>query len=135
VVVGGGQNHRFGLFDGLLVKDNHIRLAGGIQEAIVAARNSHPLAPIEIEVTTPAELTEAVELGVEAVLLDNMTPEAVRQAVAIVAGRCYIEVSGGITLTTLDGYLVPGVDAVSLGALTHSAGHVDMSLEIGTFRC
>jgi len=135
VTVGGGQNHRFGLFDGLLIKDNHLRLAGGIRGAILRARQARPTAPIEIEVTTLEELGEAVDLGVEAVLLDNMAPAVIRQAAAVVAGRCYVEVSGGVTLDTLADYLMPGVDAVSLGALTHSAGHVDMSVEIEASRC
>jgi len=135
VAIGGGQNHRFGLFDGILIKDNHVRLAGGTREAIMRAKRARPDAPIEVEVTTLEELDLALGTGVEAVLLDNMTPALIRNAVELAAGRCYIEVSGGITLETLVGFLVPGVDAISLGALTHSAGHVDMSFEIEEFVC
>jgi nicotinate-nucleotide pyrophosphorylase (carboxylating) len=133
VLVGGGQNHRFGLFDGMLIKDNHVRLAGGTRQAIERARAARPGDPIEVEVTTLDELREALALGVEAVLLDNMSPSQVAEAARAVAGRCYVEVSGGITPDTLAAYLAPGVDAVSLGALTHSAGHIDMSLDIVEF--
>lgn len=134
VRLGGGLNHRTGLFDGILIKDNHVRLAGGVASAVGRCRDRWPGYPVEVEVTTMAELREALETGAEAVLLDNMTPAQVREAAAAVSGACFVEVSGGITLDSIREYLVEGVDAISVGALTHSAGHIDVSLEVEEYR-
>jgi len=136
VQVGGGHNHRFGLGDGVLIKDNHIAMAGGVTAAINLARQavSH-LQKIEIEVETFPQLHEALSAGADAILLDNMNPEQTREAVALVrqsAGgeRILLESSGGITLQTVRLYAEAGVDIISVGALTHSAPAVDISLEI-----
>ena len=129
---GGAFNHRFGLFDGVLIKDNHIAAVGGsVREALRRARANAPqLVKIEIEVTTLEQLTEALEEGADVVMLDNMDDEQVRRAVELVAGRIPIEVSGGITLERLPRLAKLGVDFVSMGALTHSARAMDLSLEI-----
>jgi nicotinate-nucleotide pyrophosphorylase (carboxylating) len=130
VRVGGGQNHRFGLFDAVLIKDNHLRVAGGVAQAVRLARQSNPGKRIEVENTTLDEVEQSLAAGVDAILLDNMSPELIGQAVRLVSGRCYLEVSGGVTLKNIHRYLIPGVDAISVGALTHSAGNVDISLEV-----
>jgi nicotinate-nucleotide pyrophosphorylase (carboxylating) len=129
---GGAFNHRFGLFDGVLIKDNHIAAVGGsVREALRRARANAPqLVKIEIEVTTLEQLTEALEEGADVVMLDNMDDEQVRRAVELVAGRIPIEVSGGITPERLPRLARLGVDFVSMGALTHSARAMDLSLEI-----
>jgi nicotinate-nucleotide pyrophosphorylase (carboxylating) len=129
---GGAFNHRFGLFDGVLIKDNHIAAVGGsVREALRRARANAPqLVKIEIEVTTLEQLTEALEEGADVVMLDNMDDEQIRRAVELVAGRIPIEVSGGITLERLPRLAKLGVDFVSMGALTHSARAMDLSLEI-----
>ena len=129
VKLGGGTNHRFGLYDAILIKDNHRAIAGGVRPAIKRARLSNPDLPIEIEVNTLEQLEEALELSVERVMLDNMSPEQVKQAVEIAAGRTYLEVSGGISLETIDNYLIAGVNGISVGALTHSVKNIDISLE------
>jgi nicotinate-nucleotide pyrophosphorylase (carboxylating) len=132
VRTGGASNHRFGLFDGILIKDNHIAAVGGsVREAIRRARAHAPqLVKIEVEVTNPAQLAEALEGGADVVMLDNMDDEQIRQAVQQVAGRVRLEVSGGITLERLSRLAAMGVDYVSMGALTHSARAMDLSLEI-----
>jgi nicotinate-nucleotide pyrophosphorylase (carboxylating) len=129
---GGAFNHRFGLFDGVLIKDNHIAAVGGsVREALRRARANAPqLVKIEIEVTTLEQLTEALEEGADVVMLDNMDDEQIRRAVELVAGRIPLEVSGGITLERLPRLAKLGVDFVSMGALTHSARAMDLSLEI-----
>lgn len=129
---GGAHNHRFGLFDGVLIKDNHIAAVGGsIQEALRRAKAHAPrLVKIEIEVTTLAQLEEAIAEGAHIVMLDNMNDELVKQAVAIAQGRVELEVSGGVTIERLPVLATLGVDYVSLGALTHSARAMDLSLEI-----
>ncbi len=124
---GGGMNHRLGLHDAILLKENHIRIAGGIGPAVAAVRNGQP---IEVEAETLAEVAEALECGVERILLDNMTPEEVSRAVEIVAGRAQLEASGGITLGNVRSYAETGVDFVSVGALTHSARSLHVSLEV-----
>ena len=124
---GGGVNHRFGLDDAILVKENHLRIAGGIAPAVAALRNGRP---IEVEAETLADVAEALEAGVERILLDNMTPEQVRTAVELVAGRAQLEASGGISLATVHTYAEAGVDFISVGALTHSARSLDVSLEV-----
>src|SRR6266853_1808320 len=131
---GGGQNHRLDLSDGVLIKNNHIALAGGIAPALERAhRNRRGSQLIEIEVRSPAELKQALEKGAEAVLLDNMTVDDVKQAVQLclqLAKRIPVECSGGITLENVRAYAETGVDFLSVGALTHSVTAVDMSLRI-----
>ncbi len=129
VRLGGGTNHRFGLFDLILIKDNHRAIAGGVTEAISRARKNSPGFPIEVEVNTIDELKEAVELNVERIMLDNMSPTQVTEAVNIVQGRSYIEVSGGININNLKDYLIKGVNGISMGAITHSVKNIDISLE------
>jgi nicotinate-nucleotide pyrophosphorylase (carboxylating) len=124
---GGGTNHRFGLHDAILVKENHLRIAGGIAPAVAALRNGRP---IEVEAETLDDVAEALAAGVERILLDNMTPEQVRQAVELVDGRAQLEASGGISLATVRAYSDTGVDFISVGALTHSARALDVSLEV-----
>src|SRR6266571_4443700 len=131
---GGGQNHRLDLSDGVLIKNNHIALAGGIAPALERAhRNRRGSQLIEIEVRSLAELKQALENGAEAVLLDNMTVDDVKQAVGLcsrLAKRIPVECSGGITLENVRPYAETGVDFISVGALTHSVTAVDMSLRI-----
>jgi nicotinate-nucleotide pyrophosphorylase (carboxylating) len=130
VRVGGGTNHRFGLFDAILIKDNHVAIAGGVANAVRLARSKYPNVKLEVETTTLEEVREAVGEKPDVILLDNMRPEMIREAVAIIAGSSFVEVSGGVNLTNITDYLIPGVDAISIGALTHSAGSIDISLEI-----
>ena len=130
VTVGGGSNHRFGLDDGILIKDNHLIAAGGVTEALARARSGAPHGlRIEIEVATLEELKEALDGGAEAILLDNMSPETVAKAVRINERRALLEVSGGINLDTVRSYAMTGVDLISVGALTHSAPSIDLALE------
>lgn len=131
VRVGGGSNHRFGLFDGVLIKDNHIRAAGGITEAIQTIQRSiSHLSKIEVEVENLEQLREALSAGADVVLLDNMEPEMMREAVRINAGRAVLEASGGITRDTLVEVAKTGVDLISIGGLTHSATALDISFNI-----
>jgi nicotinate-nucleotide pyrophosphorylase (carboxylating) len=131
VRVGGASNHRAGLDDGFLIKENHIRAAGGITTAVTAAqRRAAPGQLVEVEVTTLAELDEALAAGAPLILLDNFSTELMRAAVVRTAGRARLEASGGITLDNLTEVAQTGVDFVSLGALTHSAGVLDFSLEV-----
>lgn len=143
VTIGSGVNHRFGLFDQILIKDNHIAVAGGVRQAIILAKQAianQDLSPnttnsgkpvfIEVEVTNLEELAQALEQDVDAVLLDNMQRPLIEQCVQLVAGRCHIEVSGGVNLNNLDSYLIPGVNSISIGALTHSTKNIDISLEV-----
>lgn len=129
---GGAHNHRFGLFDGVLIKDNHIAAVGGsIAKALARAKANAPrLVKIEIEVTSLEQLREAIQHGAHIVMLDNMDDEKVKAAVAIAAGRVELEVSGGVTAERLPRLAKLGVDYVSMGALTHSARAMDLSLEI-----
>ena len=130
VRVGGGFNHRFGLDDGVLIKDNHIAAAGSIKEAMTRARAAiGHLVKIEIEVDTLAQLEEALALGVDAVLLDNMSNDEMRRAVALVAGRAVTEASGRITPETAVEVAGTGVDLLSSGALTHSVRTLDIGLD------
>jgi nicotinate-nucleotide pyrophosphorylase (carboxylating) len=139
VRAGGGTNHRFGLFDAVLIKDNHINIAGGIKPALQTAqsylKNNGQIVQsqiLEIEVSSLNELDDALDLDIGRVLLDNMTPDMVRQAIQKISARgskCFVEVSGGVTLENLNGYMIAGVNAVSTGALTHSARNIDLSLE------
>lgn len=134
VICAGGTNHRMGLYDCVLIKENHIRVAGGITEAIAAVRKKYgdkgKGLPIEVEVTNITEVDEALAAGVEKLLLDNMTPAMVRDAIARIQGKSKIEVSGGINLSNIDQYLIKGIDYISIGALTHSVKAIDLSLEI-----
>ena len=130
VRVGGGSNHRFGLDDAVLIKDNHVAVAGGIKPAIEGARAAiGHLVKIEVEVDTLAQLEEALAVGVDAVLLDNMSPEMLRPAVAMVARRAVTEASGRITPQTAPAVAATGVDLISIGWLTHSAPVLDIGLD------
>jgi nicotinate-nucleotide pyrophosphorylase (carboxylating) len=131
VRLGGGANHRFGLDDAMLIKDNHIALAGGVRPALERARlHAGHLVKIELEVDTLDQLAEALELGLDAVLLDNMTPEIMRRAVAMVDGRAVTEASGRITPETAPAVAASGVDLISCGWITHSAPILDLGLDI-----
>ncbi len=128
---GGGANHRFGLDDAMLIKDNHIAIAGGIRPALERARGAAGhLVRIEIEVDTLAQLEAALAHGVDAVLLDNMTPAMLRQAVAMVDRRAVTEASGRITRQTAPDIAATGVDLISVGWLTHSVPVLDIGLDI-----
>jgi nicotinate-nucleotide pyrophosphorylase (carboxylating) len=130
VRVGGGMNHRFGLDDGVLIKDNHVAVAGGIRPAILAARRGvGHLVKIEVEVDTLDQLEEALATGVDAVLLDNMTPEQLATAVRMIDGRALAEASGRITPQTAPAITASGVDLISAGWLTHSASVLDIGLD------
>lgn len=131
VRVGGGKNHRFGLFDGVLIKDNHIRAAGGITEAVQAVRKNIPhLIKVEVEVESIDQLREALEAGADIIMLDNMDPDMMREAVHITNGKAILEASGGITRDTLVEVAKTGVDLISIGGLTHSATALDISFDI-----
>jgi nicotinate-nucleotide pyrophosphorylase (carboxylating) len=130
VAAGGATNHRVGLFDAVLVKENHIALAGGITEAVRRVRDAAPHLPLEVECRNMDEIDEALGAGVPRLLLDNMTPAQLRDAVAHVAGRAELECSGGLTLETLKDHASTGVQFVSVGALTHSAPALDLSLTL-----
>ncbi|MCX6939213.1 MAG: carboxylating nicotinate-nucleotide diphosphorylase, partial [Verrucomicrobia bacterium] len=128
---GGCINHRSSLGEHVLIKDNHIAAAGSLTKAVKLCRAAAPhSAKIEVEATTLAEVKEAVRAGAEVILLDNMSPAMVRSAVAIIAGAAVVEVSGGVRYETLRDYALPGVDVISVGALTHSAPAADLSLTI-----
>lgn len=127
---GGGTNHRAGLYDGVLIKENHLRVAGGISPALAALNGHADGLPVEVEAETLEQVREAVEAGAPRILLDNMSPEQVREAVAEVAGRAELEASGGVSLATVRAYADTGVDFVSVGALTHSARSLHVSLEV-----
>jgi nicotinate-nucleotide pyrophosphorylase (carboxylating) len=129
VADGGGVNHRVGLFDFVLIKENHAALAGGVGEAVRRARAARPNLPLAVEVRDAAEIDEALAAGAPRLLLDNMSPEQVRAAVAQVGGRAVLEASGGIDDETVLVYAtIEGLDYVSMGALTHSAPSLDLSL-------
>lgn len=131
VRVGGGSNHRFGLFDAVLIKDNHIALAGGVAGAVEMARvRAGHTQRIEVEVDSLEQLEEALAAGAELILLDNMNLDTLRRAVALTAGRALLEASGGITLDSVAAVAAAGVDLISVGALTHSVAALDLSLEI-----
>ena len=131
VRLGGGTNHRFGLDDAMLIKDNHIALAGGVRPALERAkRHAGHLVKIELEVDTLDQLAEALEVGVDAVLLDNMSAETMRRAVLMVGGRAITEASGRITLETAPAIAATGVDLISCGWITHSAPILDLGLDI-----
>ncbi len=126
---GGGTNHRHGLFDAVLIKDNHIRIAGGIGEAVRRVRATTAL-PVEVEAQSLAEVDEALKAGVDTIMLDNLGVAEMTEANRRIAGRARVEISGGVTLASLPGLLSVGADVVSVGALTHSAPAAEISLEI-----
>lgn len=131
VRVGGGVNHRFSLSDGILIKENGIRAAGGIDLAVAAARRSAPhLARVEVEAESLEDADAAVRAGADAVLLDNMSPKMVAEAVCRFTGKVFLEASGGIRLENVEEYARTGVHAISVGALTHSAAALDISFEL-----
>ncbi len=129
VACGGGKNHRFGLDDAVLVKDNHLRAAGSITRAVERVRELSDL-PVEVECESLDQVGEALTAGVEAILLDNMSLDGLRSAVALADGRARLEASGGITLDNIRAVAETGVDEISVGALTHSARSLDVSLEL-----
>ena len=130
VRAGGATNHRVGLFDAVLIKDNHVRLAGGVAAAVASARARNPHMPVEVEAQTLAEVDQALDAGAEVILVDNMDLGAMREAVRRAKGRAKIEISGGVTLPRIPELAATGADFVSVGALTHSAPAVDISFEI-----
>jgi nicotinate-nucleotide pyrophosphorylase (carboxylating) len=131
VRMGGGQNHRFGLYDGILIKDNHIVAAGSIEAAVRMAKQKAPHSlRIQVEVETPEQANEALGAGAEAILADNMSPGKLRETVNVVNGRALVEASGGVTLESIEQIAQCGVDFISVGALTHSVKAVDLSLEM-----
>jgi nicotinate-nucleotide pyrophosphorylase (carboxylating) len=130
VRAGGGANHRFGLDDAVLIKDNHIAVAGGVTEALRRARESvSHMAKIEVEVDSLAQLREALAFGVDAVLLDNMDPGMLAEAVAVVGGRAITEASGGVRLDNVAAIAASDIDLISIGRLTHSAPAIDIGLD------
>ena len=131
VRAGGGSNHRFGLDDAVLIKDNHVALAGGVRNAIERSRQAAgPFVKIEVEVDTLEQLAEVLESGVDAVLLDNMTPDQMREAVRRVNGRALVEASGRIRLENVNAVAATGVDLISAGWITHSAPALDLGLDV-----
>ena len=131
VALGGGCNHRFGLYDGILIKDNHVRMRGGVPAAIAAARRAAPHGlKIQVEVETLDQVQQALDAGADALLLDNMSAADLRRAADLVRGRAPTEASGGVTLDTVREIAETGVDFISVGALTHSPPALDISLDI-----
>lgn len=131
VLCGGGVNHRFGLFDAILIKDNHVGVAGGVKPALQRAKqHASSMVKIEIEVDTLDQLAQVLEEGADIVMLDNMEPDRLREAVAMIAGRIVTEASGGVTLDSIREIAETGVDYISSGALTHSAPVLDIGLDI-----
>jgi nicotinate-nucleotide pyrophosphorylase (carboxylating) len=130
VRAGGGVNHRSGLDDGILIKDNHVRLAGGVKSAVTHMRKANREMPTEVEVESLEQVDEALEAGAEIVLLDNMSTDEIIEAVKRCRGRAKTEISGGVTLPRMRELAATGADFVSVGALTHSAPAADISLEI-----
>ncbi len=131
VAVGGGTNHRFGLYDGIMIKDNHIKLAGGIAAALQAIESAKSTGlPVEVETSTLEEVRSALEYGADIIMLDNMSVTEMRQAVQLIAGKAKVEASGGVTLETVREIALTGVDYISIGALTHSVSAMDIGLYI-----
>ena len=132
---GGGVNHRFGLYDAILVKDNHLKLLsrrgpGAISQAVKLCRGKYPAQAVEVEVENLEQLEEAINAGAEIALLDNFTPQEIREAVELAAGRIRLEASGGITDRDFEEFLTEGLNSISLGCLTHSAPAADVSLDL-----
>jgi nicotinate-nucleotide pyrophosphorylase (carboxylating) len=130
VSLGGGVNHRQGLYDRLLIKENHVALAGGVAAAVGAARKARPGEPVEVEVRNLDELAEAIEASADRVLLDNFSPVEAAEAVSLVGGRCQVEISGGVRPDNLRAYAAAHPNFISLGYLTHSAPALDMSMTL-----
>jgi len=131
VRAGGGENHRQGLYDGIMIKDNHKRLSGGVATAVKRAREQgRPGMPIFVEVETLGEAEEAAAAGADVIMLDNFAPDAARAACIAIAGRAVVEVSGGVTLSNVATFARSGATRISVGALTHSAPALDFSLEV-----
>lgn len=131
VKAGGGQNHRMGLFDAVLIKDNHIKVAGSVSAALEAVRkNYRGTGFVEVEVTNLSEAAEAASFAPDIIMLDNMDIKTIKKAVALIAGVCQVEVSGGVTLDTVGAIAACGVDRISVGGLTHSARSIDISMEV-----
>ena len=130
VKIGGGVNHRFGLYDGILIKDNHIKIAGGVGKAVGLTKNARHLLKIEVEVKNFDELREALNAGADVIMLDNMSVDEMKEAVTIAKGRAVIEASGNVNLENIRGIAETGTDIISIGALTHSARAVDISMKI-----
>ena len=128
VVAGGGKNHRIGLWDAYLIKENHIEMAGGITAAVAGARAADADLPLEVECCNLDQVDEAIAAGAERLLLDNMTPTELSDVVAHVSGRAELEASGGVTLTSVAEIAASGVQFISVGAITHSAAALDLSL-------
>jgi len=131
VRIGGGHNHRYALYDAVMIKDNHIKGAGGIKQAVEAARAAIPhTMKIEVETESLEQVKEALEAGADIIMLDNMDPERMKEAVKLIAGRAVVEASGGVTLETIRTIAETGVDVISVGALTHSVKALDISLDL-----
>lgn len=130
VLAGGGTNHRAGLYDAVLIKDNHVRLAGGVKAAVALARRHRPDLTVEVEAQTLTEVDDAVEAGADIVLADNMSISDIREAVARTRGRAKLEISGGVTLARIPELATTGAEFASVGGLTHSAPAIDISFEI-----
>ncbi|MBF0559134.1 MAG: carboxylating nicotinate-nucleotide diphosphorylase [Nitrospirae bacterium] len=130
VRAGGGYNHRFGLYDGVLIKDNHIKIAGGVRTAMGLAKQAHHLLKIEIEVSNFDNLREALDAGADVIMLDNMSVNDMRRAVEMAKGRALLEASGNINIDNVREIALTGVNLISVGALTHSARAVDISMKI-----
>jgi len=129
---GGGHNHRFGLYDAVLLKDNHIKLAGGVARAVTLAKQAVPhTMKVEVEVEDLAGVKQALDAGADIIMLDNMDPETMRQAVNLIGKQAIVEASGGISLGNIEAVAATGVQVISVGSLTHSAPALDISLDIG----
>ncbi len=129
VEIAGGTNHRFGLYDQVLIKDNHLVVAGSITKAVEQARAKNPNVIIEVETTNEAQVQEAFQTSADVIMLDNMKPDMIRRCIELTSGKAKFELSGGINLSNINDYLIQGVYAISVGALTHSAPSIDISLE------
>lgn len=133
VRVGGGHNHRFALYDAVMIKDNHIKGAGGIAQAVAAARAAIPhTMTVEVETESLGQVQEALDAGADIIMLDNMSTEQMTEAVKLIAGQAVVEASGGVNLQTIGSIAATGVDIISVGALTHSVKAFDISLDLNT---
>lgn len=130
VTVGGCYNHRFGLFDGILIKDNHIQIAGNVEKAVLKVRAKHKNKEIEVETSNINQVREALKSGADIIMLDNMTPDKIKKAVKIINSKAMTEASGGINLDNIGEYAKTGVDYISVGVLTHSAKSLDIGLYV-----
>ncbi len=130
VTVGGCYNHRFGLFDGILIKDNHVQIAGNVEKAVLKVRAKHKNKEIEVETSNINQVREALKSGADIIMLDNMTPDKIKKAVKIIDSKAMTEASGEINLDNIGEYAKTGVDYISVGALTHSAKSLDIGLYV-----